>query len=122
MWFATAEFAMRHRFFDLAFTPSVMAEQRRHGSRAAYARAAHGGRDDVSADLLTELELSFIAARDSFYLASVSETGWPYVQHRGGRPGFVKRIDEHVIGWPEFSGNRQYVSAGNAGESHLEFC
>ena len=62
---------------------------------------------------LSEHEDAFIAARDSFYLASVSETGWPYVQHRGGPAGFVRRIDARTIGWAEFAGNRQYVSAGN---------
>ncbi|WP_336485974.1 pyridoxamine 5'-phosphate oxidase family protein [Methylobacterium nigriterrae] len=102
---------MRHRFFDLAFTPSVQAEQTRRGSRAAYA-AARGGPAD--ADGLSDREGTFIAGRDSFYLASVSETGWPYVQHRGGPAGFVRRLDERTIGWAEFAGNRQYVSAGNA--------
>ena len=102
---------MRKRFFDLAFTPSVQAEQTRQGSRAAYASAARGGHP--GADVLSENEAAFIAERDSFYLASVSETGWPYVQHRGGPAGFVRRLDETTIGWAEFAGNRQYVSAGN---------
>ncbi|ACA16022.1 pyridoxamine 5'-phosphate oxidase-related FMN-binding [Methylobacterium sp. 4-46] len=102
---------MRRRFFDLAFTPSVQAEQTRRGSRAAYASAAGGAR--AEADVLTDLEAAFIAERDSFYLASVSETGWPYVQHRGGPAGFVRRLDARTIGWAEFAGNRQYVSAGN---------
>lgn len=102
---------MRHRFFDLAFTPSVQAEQSRRGSRAAYASAARGPRPDV--DLLSENEAAFISERDSFYLATVSETGWPYVQHRGGPAGFVRVLDERTIGWAEFGGNRQYVSAGN---------
>ena len=102
---------MRHRFFDLAFTPAVQAEQIRRGSRAAYASAARG--DHAGADALSEREAAFIAERDSFYLASVSETGWPYVQHRGGPAGFVRRLDERTIGWAEFAGNRQYVSAGN---------
>ena len=102
---------MRHRFFDLAFTPSVQAEQSRRGSRAGYAAA---GRDETGGpDALSEREAAFIAERDSFYLASVSETGWPYVQHRGGPAGFVRRLDETTIGWAEFAGNRQYVSVGN---------
>ena len=62
---------------------------------------------------LTGREASFIAARDSFYLASVTETGWPYIQHRGGPTGFVRVLDEQTIGWAEFPGNRQYVSIGN---------
>ena len=102
---------MRHTFFDLAFTPSVQAEQSRRGSRAAYASAARI--DHAGADGLSDREAAFIAERDSFYLASVSETGWPYVQHRGGPAGFVRRLDEKTIGWAEFAGNRQYVSAGN---------
>ncbi len=105
---------MRHRFFDLAFTPAVQSEQSRRGSRTGYAAAADRARDAAAPDPLTSSEISFIAARDSFYLATVSETGWPYVQHRGGPPGFVRRIDDMTIGWSEFVGNRQYVSAGNA--------
>ena len=69
--------------------------------------------DGATADVLEEQEFAFIAGRDSFYLATVSETGWPYVQHRGGPIGFVRRVDERSIGWAEYSGNRQYVSAGN---------
>ncbi|GJE62790.1 pyridoxamine 5'-phosphate oxidase family protein [Methylobacterium trifolii] len=104
---------MRHGFFDLAFTPSVQAEQLRRGSRAAYAAAAARDHDAVAEEGLSDAEADFIAARDSFYLASVSETGWPYVQHRGGPPGFVRRLDGVTIGWAEFVGNRQYVTAGN---------
>jgi predicted pyridoxine 5'-phosphate oxidase superfamily flavin-nucleotide-binding protein len=62
---------------------------------------------------LSAREAAFIEARDSFYLATVSETGWPYVQHRGGPLGFVRLIDDKTIGWAEFTGNRQYVSTGN---------
>lgn len=101
---------MRRSFFDLAFTPSVQAEQTRRGSRAAYA-AARGAQADAGA--LSGREAAFISERDSFYLASVSETGWPYVQHRGGPAGFVRQLDDRTIGWAEFAGNRQYVSAGN---------
>jgi predicted pyridoxine 5'-phosphate oxidase superfamily flavin-nucleotide-binding protein len=104
---------VRHRFYDLAFTPAVQAEQARKGSRAAYAAASADAGDGESADALGEREGAFIAARDSFYLASVSETGWPYVQHRGGPVGFVRRLDDKTLGWSEYRGNRQYVSAGN---------
>lgn len=107
---------MRHRFFNLAFTPAVQAEQNRRGSRAAYALAARG--ELAGADGLSERETAFITERDSFYLASVSETGWPYVQHRGGPAGFVRRLDDKTIGWAEFAGNRQYVSAGNTAIDH----
>jgi uncharacterized protein len=100
------------RFFELAFTPAVQAEQVRYGSRAAYAAitAVTGG---DAADVLSQREIAFIEARDSFYLASVSETGWPYVQHRGGPAGFVHSLDEKTLGWADFAGNRQYVSVGN---------
>jgi predicted pyridoxine 5'-phosphate oxidase superfamily flavin-nucleotide-binding protein len=104
---------VRHRFFDLAFTPAVQAEQARRGSRAGYAALSARRNDGATADVLEEQEFAFIAGRDSFYLATVSETGWPYVQHRGGPIGFVRRVDERSIGWAEYSGNRQYVSAGN---------
>jgi predicted pyridoxine 5'-phosphate oxidase superfamily flavin-nucleotide-binding protein len=105
---------VRHRFFDLAFTPAVQAEQARQGSRAGYAAAAaNAAADGASADVLGEREIAFIVARDSFYLASVSETGWPYVQHRGGPVGFVRRLDDGTLGWAEYAGNRQYVSVGN---------
>lgn len=102
---------MRQRFFEIAFTPAVQALQEQEGSRAAYARAAA----DVDTDEpgLSGREAGFISARDSFYLASVSETGWPYIQHRGGPAGFVRVLDANTIGWAEFSGNRQYVTAGN---------
>lgn len=104
---------MRRRFFDLAFTPAVQVEQARQGSRAAYAAVTANAGGDASADVLTQREVAFIEARDSFYLASVSETGWPYVQHRGGPGGFVRALDEKTLSWAEFAGNRQYVTIGN---------
>jgi predicted pyridoxine 5'-phosphate oxidase superfamily flavin-nucleotide-binding protein len=66
-----------------------------------------------AADILTDRETAFIAARDSFYMASVSEDGWPYVQHRGGPPGFLRRIAGNRIGFADYRGNRQYLSAAN---------
>jgi hypothetical protein len=101
---------MGHRFAEIAFTDSVREVQQQLGSRAGYA-ALDGGEDFNH--LLSEREASFIRARDSFYLASVSETGWPYLQHRGGPAGFVRIIDAQTIGLADFSGNRQYVSVGN---------
>jgi predicted pyridoxine 5'-phosphate oxidase superfamily flavin-nucleotide-binding protein len=59
-------------------------------------------------------EAAFVAARDSFYLATVSETGWPYLQHRGGPPGFLKVVDPSTLAFADFGGNRQFVSVGNA--------
>jgi predicted pyridoxine 5'-phosphate oxidase superfamily flavin-nucleotide-binding protein len=104
---------MSRRFFDLAFTPAVEAEQARRGSRDRYAAATANTESHSSQEMLGKREIGFIEARDSFYLASVSETGWPYVQHRGGPVGFVRALDKRSIGWAEYSGNSQYVSAGN---------
>jgi predicted pyridoxine 5'-phosphate oxidase superfamily flavin-nucleotide-binding protein len=104
---------MRRRFFTTAFTPSVQAEQAKHGSLAGYARVAAAD-DADEAHGLTEAEIAFIDARDSFYLGTVSETGWPHVQHRGGPAGFVLALDERTLAWADFSGNRQYVSIGNS--------
>lgn len=101
---------MGHRFAALAFTDSVREVQDTLGSRAAYAVLEKG--EDFN-HVLTGREAAFIAARDSFYMASVSETGWPYVQHRGGPAGFVRVLDERTIGFADFRGNRQYVSVGN---------
>jgi ferredoxin-NADP reductase/predicted pyridoxine 5'-phosphate oxidase superfamily flavin-nucleotide-binding protein len=101
---------MAHKFAEIAFTPVVRAIQLKQGSRAGYARMDEG--DDYN-HLLAAREASFIAARDSFYMASVGETGWPYVQHRGGPAGFMKVLDERTIGFADYSGNRQYVSTGN---------
>jgi predicted pyridoxine 5'-phosphate oxidase superfamily flavin-nucleotide-binding protein len=104
---------MSHRFGDIAFTPAVQAVQTARGSRRAYATQA--ARSDDGGDRLGDDEISFIAARNSFYMASVGETGWPYIQHRGGPQGFLKVLDEHTIGFADFGGNRQYISVGNVG-------
>jgi uncharacterized protein len=102
---------MSHRFADIAFTPTVKQVQERQGSRRSYA-----GNDAVAEPfnhLLGESEAGFIAARDSLYMASVGETGWPYIQHRGGPAGFVRVLDAQTIGFADFRGNRQYISVGN---------
>ncbi|MDQ1468841.1 MAG: uncharacterized protein QOJ99_321 [Bryobacterales bacterium] len=101
---------MAHRFGSLAFTPAVKALQERYGSRRQYARMAEG---DAAPDRVGEQESDFIAERDSFYMASVGATGWPYVQHRGGPKGFLKVIDERTIAFADFRGNKQFVSTGN---------
>jgi hypothetical protein len=101
---------MGHRFAEIAFTPAVQAQQEAHGSRASYARFSEGGPRN---DRFGLEETEFIAARDGFYLASVSESGWPYVQFRGGPPGFLRVLDERTLAWADFRGNRQYVSVGN---------
>jgi len=99
------------RFASIAFTPRVKDEQERMGSRRAYARADAATEPDV----LGESEQEFLAERDSFYMASVGETGWPYIQHRGGPKGFVKVLDPHTLGFADYRGNRQYISLGNVG-------
>jgi hypothetical protein len=104
---------MTHRFAELMFTPSVKAVQARMGSRGGYERFEDP--ETPAHSVLEEDERTFIAARDSFYVATVSETGWPYVQHRGGPPGFLKVLDERTIGFADYRGNRQYVSVGNLG-------
>lgn len=95
---------------DVAFTPTVKALQARAGSRAGYARMEEKGgwRDRVTADLA-----AFIAARESFYLATANGEGQPYIQHRGGPPGFLKVIDERTLAFADFGGNKQYITAGN---------
>ena len=100
---------MPYGFLDIASTPSVIAAQEANGSRAAYAKFA-GAR---TSDRLTPSETAFIAERDSFYMASVSETGWPYVQHRGGPAGFLRVLDDRTLAFADFRGNRQYISLGN---------
>lgn len=102
---------MPHHFAEIAFTPTVKKVQEEQGSRSSYARM-EGGPDAVN-HRLTEAEAGFIAARNSLYMATVSETGWPYIQHRGGPTGFVRVLDESTIGFADFRGNRQYVSVGN---------
>ena len=101
---------MASAFAEITFTPSVKAAQNRYGSREANSRFELA--DDLGFGL-TEQEVEFIGERDSFYLATVSETGWPYVQHRGGPKGFLKVLDEHTLGFADFRGNRQYLSVGN---------
>ena len=103
---------MSHAFADLAFTPSVKSAQLRDGSRASYARNFEGS-GEIFNDRLGEAEADFIAAQRSLYLATVSETGWPYVQHRGGPVGFLKLLDEKTLAFADYAGNRQLVSVGN---------
>jgi uncharacterized protein len=101
---------MPHAYSSISFTDSVKNSQSRYGSREANQRFEK--MDDVGYELGAR-EADFIEQRDSFYQASVSETGWPYVQHRGGPIGFVKVLDSKTIGYADFRGNRQYISVGN---------
>lgn len=101
---------MAKNFSEIMFTPAVKSAQELYGSRQNNQRieASIG-----STEGLTEREKEFIAARDSFYQATVGETGWPYVQYRGGPKGFLKVLDDQTIGYADFRGNIQYLSVGN---------
>jgi len=101
---------MRQNYMRELFTPVVKELQSLAGSRASYDRAA--ARNDEE-DGLGPQERGFLEAADHFYLASVGESGWPYVQHRGGPPGFVHVLGPRRIGYAEFRGNQQFISAGN---------
>jgi uncharacterized protein len=101
---------MAHGFLDIAGTPSVLAAQAANGSDRLWNKPK-GYR---TSDRFTEAEIAFITRRDSFYVATVSETGWPYVQHRGGPVGFLRVMNETTLAFADFRGNRQYISLGNA--------
>ena len=100
---------MAYGFLDIASTPGVRAAQEANGSGEFWANF-EGNR---AFDRFTEAEAAFIVERDSLYMATVSENGWPYVQHRGGPPGFIRILDEKTLAIPDFRGNRQYISTGN---------
>jgi uncharacterized protein len=102
--------AMTHRFAELAFTEAVKAAQEHYGTRVDNARLEN---EFGPNDALDSREMAFIARRESFYLATVSETGWPYVQHRGGPAGFLKILSPKQLAFADFRGNKQYVSVGN---------
>lgn len=108
---------MSNRFAGIAFTPAVKQAQQRYGSREQNARVEARG---APQDQLGPHEAAFIAERDSFFMATVSETGWPYIQHRGGPKGFLKVLDPQTLGFADYRGNRQYVSVGNlAGDDRV---
>lgn len=100
---------MSYGFLDIAMTPSVKAVQAAMGSKSLWADF----KSNRAPDRFTENEAAFIAERDSFYMATVSETGWPYVQHRGGPCGFLKLVDDRTLAFADYRGNRQYISVGN---------
>jgi hypothetical protein len=101
---------MASAFANISFTEDVKHIQTEMGSRNTYQQFELGEQEPV---VLSEFEASFIEQRDSFYQATVSSNGWPYVQHRGGDKGFLKVLDEKTIGYADFTGNRQYISVGN---------
>ena len=100
---------MSYGFMNIASTPSVRTAQAAMGADHLW----EDFRGHREFDRLTENEAAFIAERDSFYMATVSETGWPYVQHRGGPRGFLKLVDERTLAFADYRGNRQYISTGN---------
>lgn len=102
---------MSARFREACFTPEVLAAQSKYYGRS---QTLHPRSEP---DRLGPDELSFIARRDSFYVATVSSDGWPYLQHRGGPAGFLKAIDPETLGFPDFGGNRQLISTGNLASS-----
>ena len=95
---------------DIAFTPAVKEQQRLKGSREIYKKQML--HSDWQTNVTSELA-RFVAARNSFYLATVSETGHPYIQHRGGPTGFLRVLDDQRLAFADFAGNRQYISIGN---------
>ena len=100
------------RYAQLAYTDTVRQVQAEQGSAAAQARRL-GGPGDAGPDPLGPEEAAFLAGRDGIMLATVSATGWPYVQHRGGPPGFLHVLDAHTLAFADVRGNRQYLSTGN---------
>ena len=108
---------MAHSFGSLVFTAAVKALQERYRSRKQYDRLERCGEPQ---DRLSAQETEFIAERDSFYLATVGSSGWPYIQHRGGPTGFLKIVDDKTLAFADFRGNKQYISAGNlATDDHI---
>lgn len=100
-------------FLDIAHTPAILRLQEAKGSLGLYRPESDGSSVDPEPHHIDDHEAELITSRDSFYMATVNEDGWPYVQHRGGEPGFVKQLDAHTIGWVERNGNRQYLGTGN---------
>lgn len=109
---------MKQPISDIAFTPAVKAEQERRGSRSGYADMERmGGWNDR---VTPELE-QFIAQRDSFYIATAAADGRPYIQHRGGPPGFLKVLDDRTLAFADYGGNRQFITLGNLAENDQAF-
>lgn len=102
---------MARNYRTTLFDEDIRRLQELHGSRASYAKLDAGA--DGTPDVLTAKEIAFLAERDSFYIASVTADGWPYLQHRGGPAGFLRPVDGNRIGFADYRGNRQYISTAN---------
>jgi len=105
---------MGQNFTTFAFTGGVKEAQEHYGSRAAYEKMEKSGDRFV----LTDREIPFIETRDSYFISTVGENGWPYLQFRGGPAGFLKVLGPSTIGMADFRGNRQYISVGNLNATH----
>lgn len=100
---------MTYGFLDRLASPGVQAAREANGVGDMWERMDL----DLPQDCFYSREADFLATRDSFYIASISQTGWPYIQHRGGPPGFLRLIDERTLGFADFRGNRQYLTLGH---------
>jgi uncharacterized protein len=109
---------MPRKFTQIAFTPAVKAAQAQRGSRETYARFESSGPEN---DAMTPEIEAFIAQMDGFYLGTVSASGYPYIQFRGGHPGFLKVLDPQTLGFADFRGNVQYITVGNLSENDKAF-
>jgi len=108
---------MGRNYTDITFTDDVKAAQTEQGTREVAARMEAATFDDSR---LSERETDFIGRRDSFYMATVLQNGWPYLQHRGGPPGFLKVLDDRTLAYADFRGNMQLISTGSvAGEDRV---
>ena len=109
---------MTRKYAELTFTDSVTQAQEHFGSRQPETRIKTV---QLADDRLSDREADFIARRDGFYVASVGEDGWPYVQFRGGPEGFLKVLDDRTLGFADFRGNQQYITLGNLSENPKAF-
>jgi uncharacterized protein len=109
---------MRQFSSDIAFTPAVKGIQSAKGSRSSYAHMERGGSWETT--ITPELD-AFLADLDMFYLGTASAQGQPYIQYRGGSPGFLRKVDERTLGFADFGGNRQYITLGNLSENPQAF-
>ena len=102
---------MANKFHEIAFSDAVKAVQERYGTRRHYAKFESGAQTN---DRIGDAETDFIESRDGFYLGTANDDGQPYIQFRGGQPGFLRVLDEQAVGFADFRGNLQYISVGNA--------
>ncbi|KJH70103.1 pyridoxamine 5'-phosphate oxidase family protein [Aliterella atlantica] len=109
---------MPSRFGEIAFTPEVKAVQEKRGSRQTYERYVN---NSAANDTITPKIAEFIARLEGFYLGTISSNGYPYIQFRGGAPGFLKILDEKTLGFADFSGNLQYITVGNLSANNKAF-